>query len=53
MATKNTGPAAPSPADIKEELPQRGGSYVRNPDGTLAQTEGPDLPKQTPNTQEQ
>ena len=25
---------------VTEEQPQRGGSYTRNPDGTLQQTEG-------------
>lgn len=26
--------------DVTEAQPQRGGSYTRNPDGTLQQTEG-------------
>ena len=44
-------PVTPEQSAV-EEQPQRGGSYVRKPDGTLAQTEGPDL-QQTSNTQEQ
>ena len=32
--------SAPAPAAIEEVQPQRGGSFVRNPDGTLTQTEG-------------
>lgn len=30
-----------APAAIEEVQPQRGGSFVRNTDGTLTQTEGP------------
>lgn len=37
MAAKKTTEPVP------EINPARGGSYVRNPDGTLAQTEGPDM----------
>lgn len=36
----NSMAAAVEPAAAAEEQPARGGSYVRNPDGTLTQTEG-------------
>lgn len=50
MAIKTNKPAGTSAAettlpeqpgtDVTEEQPQRGGSFVRNTDGTLTQTEG-------------
>lgn len=36
MAAKKANEAA-----VQEENPTRGGSYIRNADGTLTQTEGP------------
>lgn len=36
--------------DTPEIQPQAGGSYLRNPDGSLTQTEGPDLAKTAPDS---
>jgi len=49
MAKKITDPNAipdpnsPAQVEVEEVLPHRGGSYVRNEDGTLTQTEGHDV----------
>lgn len=51
MAKKQSDPAQPE-TEAPEATPQAGGSYTRNADGTLTQTEGadlvPDVPAPTP-----
>lgn len=42
MATQKNALPVP-PAETPEEHPQAGGSYTRNPDGTLTKNAGPDL----------
>lgn len=46
---KTATPAAPAKAPAAEPLPQVGGSYRRNADGTLTPVEGPGtLPENQP-----
>lgn len=35
MATEKTATTPPAPAPVVEQLPQTGGSFIRQPDGSL------------------